>query len=122
MYDEEYRRLDKKLIFSQHAAERMVERDISMRDVLRILKTVQPVKEQSMHPDYSEQVDVYTEINPINKDDFIRIVTTSSSPTIIITVIRNDPLYNIGGSIKIKKVNTRKRKIKIRNSRKYKKY
>ena len=119
-YDEEYRRLDKKLIFSQHAAERMVERNISMRDVLRILKTIQPVKEQSMHPDHPEPVDVYTEIDPINKDDFIRIVTTSSSPTIIITVIRNDPLYNIGGSMKKTKTKTKKRKNRKRKTKKKK--
>jgi hypothetical protein len=99
----------------------MVERDISMRDILRILKTIQPVKEQSMHPEHSEPVDVYTEIDPFDEDDFIRIVTTSSTPTIIITVIRNDPSYNKGGSRKIaksKKRNTKKRSTRKRNNRK----
>ena len=90
---------------SEHAKERMQQRDITNEDIERILKTIQPDVEKTQNPFY-EDVNVYKEYKPKEKEFELKVITSQDPVPKIITVIRN--LNKKGGKTRKNKKNKTK--------------
>jgi len=99
---------------SEHAKERMQERNITNEDIERILKNVKPDVERTQNPFY-EDVNVYKEYKPEQKDFELKVITSQDKIPNIITVIRN--LNKKGGKTRKNKKNKTKT-IKFINKKK----
>ena len=97
-------------ILSAHAVERMKERNITNEDIERILKNIKPEVNKTQNPFY-EDVNVYKEFKPKEKDFELKVITSQDEIPKVITVIRN--LNKKGG-----KTRKNKKSNKTKNSNK----
>jgi len=75
-------------ILSDHAVERMKERNITSEDIERILKNIKPEVEKTQNPFY-EDVNVYKEFKPKQKEFELKLITSKDKIPKVITAIRN---------------------------------
>tara|TARA_E500000178_G_scaffold351847_1_gene413888 strand:+ start:991 stop:1578 length:588 start_codon:yes stop_codon:yes gene_type:complete len=90
---------------SEHAKERMKERNITNNDIERILKNVKPDVKKTQNPFY-EDVNIYEEYKPNKKEFELKVITSQGDIPKVITVIRN--LNKKGGKTRKNKKNKNK--------------